>query len=61
MIFILSITGCSIKTNSICPNFPAPDQHILNSIKSLDDDTVNRWMEDLYKHKLKIDTCRSTH
>ena len=54
---IISLVGCS-NVGTICPPFPKPSSQVLNQLESLHSESINDWVESLYKHNLKIKYCR---
>ena len=48
--------GCGSK-HTICPQYPAPTQGVLNKIKSLNDKDVDSWIIKQYKLNKKLKVC----
>lgn len=56
-LFILFLlTGCGSKT-TVCPQYPKPSAHVLEQLKSLNDDRVDRWLIKQYKLNKQLGVC----
>lgn len=53
---LLIFGGCAGKTTT-CPTYPKPSKHVLDKIKSLNDDSVNVWMIKQYKLNNQLGVC----
>ncbi len=53
---IFIIQGCGSK-GLTCPSYPVPNQHVLQSIQSIQDSQVDEWMLKQYKLNLKLKVC----
>lgn len=62
LIVMIFITGChNPKPNTIyyCPNFPKVEKEVTIKLKTMDDEQIDKFFNDLVKLKKKLDYCKS--
>jgi hypothetical protein len=50
------LAGCS-TTLAVCPQYPKPSAHVLESLKSLNDSEVDQWLTKQYKLNKQLGVC----
>jgi hypothetical protein len=53
---MLMLSGCA--TSNVCPPFPEPSKEAIQDIQGLGSPSVDSWMVELFKLKLKLERCR---
>lgn len=56
LLILCFLAGCS-TTSAVCPQYPKPSAHVLEKLKSLNDDQVDQWLIKQYKLNKQLGVC----
>lgn len=55
LLIMCFLSGCT--STMVCPQYPKPSAHVLESIKSLNDSEIDQWLIKQYKLNKQLGIC----